>query len=127
MLDATNTNPGGSAGTNPGSTGGAAGPTDSAKRTRTVKSPEEKIREAEQRAAAERQKIDEKLAKEKAKLLKDAIPLSQRKTSAFELLEKLRAQVRSAPERADLSDAEADQQIQSAIDATFKVTDPVGA
>ena len=90
------------------------------RKARTTKTAEEVIAEAEEANKKAKAKADEALAKAIAKAKREAVPLGTRKTTAFDLLEKLRAHVRTAEGKADLDDAAVDVEITTAIHAAFE-------
>lgn len=79
-------------------------------------SPEEIIAKIDEETQANIRKLVEDANRRKALALKKAIPLPQRKTTAFDFLEAERDRMRTALDQPLLSDADVDAHIKSALD-----------
>jgi|JI10StandDraft_1071094.scaffolds.fasta_scaffold23082_9 hypothetical protein len=117
----TNANAGGAqlpAGPTGDSSGNPAGaPETSGAADPKTLSPDEIIRKIDEETQAAIKKLNDEADRRKALALKKAIPLPQRKTTAFDFLEVERDRMRSALAQPLLSDADVDAHIKSALDA----------
>lgn len=117
----TNANAGGAqlpAGSTGDSSGNPAGaPETSGAADPKTLSPDEIIRKIDEETQAAIKKLNDEADRRKALALKKAIPLPQRKTTAFDFLEVERDRMRSALAQPLLSDADVDAHIKSALDA----------